>query len=252
MYHRVATDGRSDRYTVSIRQFEEQMQALRADQWRVVSLETAIFELGKPERTSTNSVCVTFDDGFRDTYMHAVPILKKLGYPAAFFLVSGFMGGVNSWEKDSRVGNQQVLMRWREAKELHDAGFELGSHTVTHPMLTQVSAAFAAEEIYNSKREIESRLDHAVRYFAYPHGRFDQRIRDLVKRAGYEAACSTLSGFANGDSDLFALRRVEIFGTDNLRTFLRKLKFGANEFTSLDAARYYVRRALAHVIPSNR
>jgi len=245
MYHRVATESRSDRYTVSVRGFEDQMHSLQDGHYRVISLEAAILDFGKPEATTTNSVCVTFDDGFRDTYIHAAPVLEKLRYPATFFLVSGFMGRMNSFESDPRTGNQHLLMGWSEAKELSHAGFELGSHTVTHPMLTQVSTDRAVEEIENSKQEIESRLNREVRYFAYPHGRFDQRIRDMVCRAGYRAACSTLSGFANRDNDFFALRRIEIFGNDSLRTFRRKLKFGANEINSLDVARYYARRALA-------
>jgi peptidoglycan/xylan/chitin deacetylase (PgdA/CDA1 family) len=252
MYHRVATESRSDRYTVSARDFGDQMHALQENNYRVISLETAILDLGKPEAASTNSVCVTFDDGFRDTHLHAAPVLEKLRYPATFFLVSGFMGKMNSWEIESRADHQYPLMGWTEAKELYSAGFELGSHTATHPILTQVSAARAAEEIENSKREIEAQLNIAVRYFAYPHGRFDQRIRDLVHGAGYRAACSTLSGFANEDNDFFALRRIEIFGNDSLRTFRRKLKFGANEINSFDVARYYAKRALARCVPTNR
>ena len=244
MYHLIAAVERTDRYTVSAREFERQMFSLRDMGYQVISLDEAIRNLAKPE-PSINSVCVTFDDGFHDTFVCAAPVIEKLRYPATFFLLSGLMGGTNTWLSETDAKSRHRLLGWSEAKDLLKAGFEIGSHTVSHPVLTQISPARAVEEIGKSKRVLEAKLEGPVRYFAYPYGQFDDRIRDMVQSAGYEAACSTLSGFANEDNDLYALRRIEIFGGDSLRVFRRKLKFGANEMSSFDVARYYARRVLA-------
>jgi len=66
-----------------------------------------------------------------------------------------------------------------------------------------------------------------------------------VSGAGYEAACSTLSGFGTRENDCFALRRIEVFGWDSTRAFLRKIKFGANEFGPVEVFGYYIKRGLS-------
>jgi len=249
MYHRIAPDSGADRYTVSSREFERQMHALGDDNCRVISLEQAIGELKDPPVQRQPSVCITFDDGFRETYLHAAPVLEKLHFPSTYFLISGLMGGISCWQGEATKTSQHPLVSWSEARELHRAGVELGSHTVSHPVLTQISAARAREEIEKSKHDIEDRLGIPVRYFAYPYGGFNPPIGEMVRTAGYHAACSTLSGFANAANDLFALRRIEIFGGDSVGAFRRKVKFGANEMRSFDIARYYAKRVLSRCLP---
>jgi peptidoglycan/xylan/chitin deacetylase (PgdA/CDA1 family) len=245
MYHRVSATARPNRYTVSASEFEQQMLSLQEMGNRVISLAETVQALNSSDARVGSSVCITFDDGFQDTHSFAAPVLKRLRYPATFFLVSGLMGSTNRWDNPETPGFGQALMDWDEAKDLSESGFDIGSHSLTHPVLPEVALARAAREICASKEELERQLGIRVRHFAYPYGRFNQSIRDLVCEAGYQAACSTLSGFANHENDRFALRRIEIFGGDSLRTFRRKLKFGANEMGSRAVMGYYARRALA-------
>lgn len=245
MYHRVSVSAQPDRYTVALAEFERQMLALCDSGYQVVSLADTIAQLRISPTSSTKPVCITFDDGFKETHDFAAPILGKLGFPATFFLVSGLMGATNRWDRTTGCESECRLMNWREAQHLLAAGFDLGSHTVNHPVLPELPNSRAVEEIHRSKQDIEAKLGVAIRHFAYPYGRFDQRIRDLVCEAGFEAACSTLSGFATQENDPFALRRIEVFGRDSVRLFLRKLKFGANEMSTGDVLRYYVKRGVS-------
>ena len=252
MYHRVSPSAEGDRYTVPARNFNEQMRALKESGYRVLTLEETIRNLDEDRTGATAPVCVTFDDGFLETFECAAPVLTELRIPATFFLVSGLMGLTNLWDRAAGRGREYRLMGWREARQLSSDGFEIGSHSVRHPFLPELSEAEALHEIRASKQEIENRLGTTARYFAYPHGRFNQRVRDLVSSEGYEAACSTLSGFATAANDRFALRRIEIFGSDSVRAFQRKILFGANEMSATQVLHYYFKRGLSRIATVGR
>jgi peptidoglycan/xylan/chitin deacetylase (PgdA/CDA1 family) len=248
MYHRVSHAAQPTRYTVSEGEFRRQMTSLQNSGYRVLSLADTIAQLKLSPVEVSNVVCITFDDGFMETFEVTAPILSEFQFSATFFLVSGLVGLTNRWDLATGSEPEYALMGWREAKILLAAGFDIGSHSVNHPVLTELSDAVALDEICRSKQDIEANLGVAPRYFAYPYGRFDSRIRNLVAAAGYEAACSTLSGFANPDNDRFALRRIEVFGTDSIRLFLRKVKFGANEMSATQVLRYYVKQTISRFV----
>jgi peptidoglycan/xylan/chitin deacetylase (PgdA/CDA1 family) len=189
---------------------------------------------------------ITFDDGFEDTVEHACPILQEFQYPATFFIVSSLMGLSNRWMQGAGYPIMR-LIGWEQARQMHAKGFTIGSHTVTHPILPEIGETAAACEIRDSKRSIEDRLGISVEYFAYPYGRFDRRIRELVRESGYQAACSTQAGFNGVQVDRFALRRLDIFGTDRIPTFRRNLLFGENQMNLRRVAQYYFRRGMARI-----
>jgi peptidoglycan/xylan/chitin deacetylase (PgdA/CDA1 family) len=241
MYHRIGETAVREQYTVSRKNFLEQMQLLGKRGYPVLPLQRIVegFRGGGP--LPDRAVVITFDDGFQETYEHALPVLKQLKFHATFFLVTKLVGRTNAW-MESRSMPCLRLMDWAQVKQLSADGFEVGSHTSTHPVLTAIDVQEAAEEIRTSKEELENRVAAPVRFFAYPHGQFNSSVRNLVENTGYAAACCTMSGFNNESADYFALRRVEIVGTDSLRTFSWKLQFGANEIGCLDVIRYYGRR----------
>ena len=248
MYHRVSVAAPPSRYTVAAREFERQMMALHNGGYQVVSLSDALALFQMPQQDSLKLVCITFDDGFKETWEFAAPILRRLGFTATFFLVSGLMGENNRWDRSHPEVGEGALMNWDEAKELLAAGFDVGSHSVTHAALTELATAEAADEIYRSKQDLEAKLSVAIRHFAYPYGRFSECIRDMVRSAGYQTGCSTLSGFATGESDRWALRRIEVVGRDSRRMFQRKVVFGASEMGVGAVLRYYTRRGVTHLV----
>lgn len=105
------------------------------------------------------------------------------------------------------------MLTWSQLLEMTEAGIGVGSHTDTHPVLTSLNPEEALLELTTSKRVLETRLGQPVSLFAYPFGQeehFDARTQELVKEAGYRAACSTIHGLNRADVDRLALRRMYV------------------------------------------
>jgi len=205
--------------------FAAQMTALAEGGYEVLSLGEVLQAVRGERPPSPKAVALTFDDGYRNLLDHVLPVLKRFGFRASFFLVSDRVGGTNSW--DARHGDPpRPLMGWNEAAALAAEGMEIGSHSRTHPFLTNLSEPEMEDEIRGSKETIEDRLGRPVRFFSYPHGLHDERCRRLVAAAGYSGACSTRFGVNAVGTDPFRLRRSEISFYDNAWSFSFKARTG--------------------------
>jgi peptidoglycan/xylan/chitin deacetylase (PgdA/CDA1 family) len=139
---------------------------------------------------------------------------------------------------------KRELLSWGELKDMKANGITVGSHTTTHASLTDMDAESAGHEVIDSKSELEEALGKPIHFFAYPYGLFNEQIEEVVREAGYLGACSTRSGFNSAHVSPFALRRIEVHGTDPLWKFILKLKFGTNEATLALPLKYYWSRVL--------
>ena len=154
-----------------------------------------------------NVAVVTFDDGRRDVWQHALEPLARHGFRATQFLVADLLGGVNEW--DAVHGDASVpLMDAAQVRDWLAAGHSIGSHTLAHRNLTKLDAAAAREQIAGGKKRLEDMFGVPVRHFAYPHGQWNERVRDLVAEAGYATACSTAFGVNALATPRLALRRI--------------------------------------------
>jgi len=192
---------------VSSTLFAEQMEWLKRNA-TVVVLAEVVATLAEHRPLPERGVVLTFDDGFHDFYTDAVPVLRRLGFPATVFLPTAYCGKTNAWPGQPSWVDEQALMNWRQICELAEEGIEFGAHSVTHPVLTELSAADAEREIAESKREIETRTARPVRFFCYPYGRWNPAVRELVQ-THYRGACSTAAGMVSPDTDPFVLPRVD-------------------------------------------
>jgi peptidoglycan/xylan/chitin deacetylase (PgdA/CDA1 family) len=167
-------------------------------------------------------VFLTFDDGFRDVFEHALPVLRQQRCCSIVFLVSEFIGKTNEWQQ--RAGDIAVpMMDEAQARDWLAAGQEIGSHTRTHPRLTQLSADRAREEIVASKKSLEDRFGRAVDHFCYPYGDWNEAIRDLVQEAGYRTACTTNPGVNLPGTSPFELKRFTArYPSRNLKALLAR------------------------------
>lgn len=155
-------------------------------------------------------VIITFDDGFRNVYTVAAPILRHFGFRATIFIAVNYCGRRNDWPTQSDDVPRLPLLDWDEVRSLRRGGMEIGSHTLTHPPLTQIPAVQAEEEIAKAKAVIERELQQPVCSFAYPYGDYNAEVRARVA-ALYSSACGTRLGFAGKHSDLFALERIDAY-----------------------------------------
>ena len=151
--------------------------------------------------------CLTFDDGFRNVFDLALPILRARGLRAIQFIVAGQIGGEDAW--DRAIGEPpQALMDDGMIREWLAAGHEIGSHTLTHPHLTALTREQARAEIVDSKRRLEDRFGVPIKHFCYPYGDNDEAVRETVREAGYESAPTVAFGTNGPGADPLALNRV--------------------------------------------
>jgi peptidoglycan/xylan/chitin deacetylase (PgdA/CDA1 family) len=210
-FHRVQDTAESEELTVNVRTFESYCRFFRRH-FRVVSLGDLVdrLERGLP---LNRELAVTFDDGYRDNFENAAPVLERLSLPATFFVVTQWIGTdiVPSWDREDGVC--YPWMTWDQVRSLHRKGFEIGAHTRTHADLGLVTDLEARGEILGARRELESQQIAPIELFAYPYGRRNNLTdpnRDLVRAAGFRCCCSCVGGITAPGTDPFHLARVAV------------------------------------------
>ena len=201
------------------------MEFLSGNGYAAVGLEEALQSLSSGEDT-TNCVVITFDDGFRDFYSVAYPILRKFGFIATVFVATGLINDQRLQWKDAE------LMTWAEVRELQMLGIQFGSHTVSHLELEKLSENQIEREVGQSKQTLEDKLGVPIKSFAYPyafpeHNRaFTKRLAEILESYGYENGVSTVIGRARSGGNRFFLPRLPVNTWDGLRLFQAKLEGG--------------------------
>jgi peptidoglycan/xylan/chitin deacetylase (PgdA/CDA1 family) len=272
LYHRVNPDNDPFFPAISVKAFDAQMRYLAAN-YRVLALADIIKQIRQGVGVAPGTIAVTFDDGYRDNYVYAHPILRKYGLPATLFAATGYIGtdklmwndkiamavkltsqksialpgvaqstALESKPEKLRAVRQivetlktlpepekqgwvdQILRRlfnksmkveplmltWAELRRLAHEGWEVGSHTTNHVILTRVSLSEAKEEISSSGAVLQRELDRPVQLFAYPNGKsgdYDFAIKKFLADSGYVGAVTTDDRLNAQDADLFAIGR---------------------------------------------
>ena len=223
-YHSIDNSGSV--ISISPEKFRSQMYHLRDKNFNVISLEDIVTALDKKIPLPPRSIAITFDDGFKNFYEIAYPILKKCGFTVTVFLVPRHCGKNNKWQGQPKGIPILELLDWEQVREMADNGMDFGAHTMNHTDLLNLSLEQAREEIVNSKLIIEKYLDKSVQFFAYPFGRFNNEVKTIIQDV-FSGACSVELDFVNVNSDVYALPRIEMyyFSDNNLFTWLGTHKF---------------------------
>jgi peptidoglycan/xylan/chitin deacetylase (PgdA/CDA1 family) len=223
MYHRVSPTGSAamTRYRVSPEAFEGQLRYLREAGYYSLSLEDWRVAMQTKKPPPGRAVLITFDDGYLDFHTYAWPLLKRYGFSATVFLVTGAVGQSNSW--DRAYGEQVPLLGTRAMIQLRDEGVTFGSHSVSHRPLTGLSPEEIAREGIESRLTLERSLSVPIHAFAYPYGDTDQVVQHLIGACGYIFGLSCRSSLSNFEDSLLALPRIEVGGSDRFQDFVAKL-----------------------------
>ncbi|HMW44417.1 MAG TPA: polysaccharide deacetylase family protein [Solirubrobacterales bacterium] len=208
MYHVIGPAAGSEDYPglfLSTPDFQDQVDWLADNGYTAVTLvqvQNAWYDGGTlPERP----VVLSFDDGYLGQYLFAMPILEK----------EGWAGQLNLKSEGSDLSSKQV-------KKMYRAGWEIASHSITHPDLTTLDPATLEHELVGSKEELEKDLGFEIVNFCYPAGQYDDEVVKAVEAAGYRGATTVNPGLAE-KSMPFELNRIRIDagdGPDQLATKL--------------------------------
>jgi peptidoglycan/xylan/chitin deacetylase (PgdA/CDA1 family) len=245
MYHQIGPDPHPAfaKYTVTPRAFALQMRLLALLGYTAITLDQLLAARAGEAALPRRPIVLTFDDGFMACIQHAVPILRRHGLTATFYLVAGLMGRPSRWIEHTR-GTTFPLIDWSAARDLLALGFACGSHTLSHPHLTHLSPAKCREELAGARHALEDHLGRPIAHLAYPFGDYDGQVRDIAAAAGYRSASSVRIGLSAPDDDVLALHRVPVDGDDSLVDFAAKL---VTAHTAREAA-----QALLHGVAATR
>lgn len=206
LYHHIAQSETHSQYYVTLENFEEQMQLL--DNWgyttiTITMLAKAIHEgLLLPPRP----IIITFDDSNLDNYNIAFPIMQKYGFTGVVYIVGRYLGAEN-------------FINVEQAKEMANAGWEIGSHSMNHVDLSTITSDERWYEIHGSREFLEKEIGIPILTFAYPFGVYDCNIMDVTYQAGYIAGMGLGNSNDQCTYDLFALHRHTIKSEYDIETF---------------------------------
>ena len=208
-YHAVV-EGEPQRLAIRRATFEWQLRSLLRRGYEPVTAADAVERRGRLFH-------VTFDDAYRSV-VDTLPLLAALGVPATIFACTGYARDgrpfdVPELREDAAADPASfATMDWPALRAAASSGIEIGSHTVSHPHLPQLSDADLDRELRESKAELEDELGVPCRHLAYPYGEEDDRVRAAARRAGYAAAFAVKPGKAR--SDRFGVPRLAVYRHD--------------------------------------
>ena len=150
-------------------------------------------DLIEPVQAGSRSAVVTFDDGYVSVAENALPELEKRRIPATIFIVTRLLGQSPGWLGEKYAASKwEIAMTGEQLRALPRELVTFGSHTMTHPRLTQVSVEDATREIVESRRELESLTGERVTLFSFPFGLYNAELVGLCREAGYRRAFTTV------------------------------------------------------------
>jgi peptidoglycan/xylan/chitin deacetylase (PgdA/CDA1 family) len=209
MYHELEQPGRPlcmddpgyVRYAVRLSDFEQQMEALRQEGWRGVSVGEALQFRGEEPR-----VAISFDDGCETDLTQAAPVLRAFGFGATFYVTTGFLG------KPGYLNASQL-------RQLASTGFEIGCHSMTHAYLPDLDDGRLHREVVEAKTELEQVSVQRVEHFSCPGGRCNERVLRVAREGGYLSVATSGIHANSESSDRFGLGRIAVMQGTSLDAF---------------------------------
>src|SRR5215831_13704215 len=206
--------------------FAEQMQLLHDAGYSTWGIREAVEGVRCNSRAMSKAVVITFDDGFRNFYSEAFPILRRFGFTATMYLPTDHIG------KTARQFKGKDCLSWSEIRVLQQQGISFGSHTMSHPKLYGLPWENIEKEVSLSKLIIEQELGTSVTSFAYPYAfpqadrSFKTAFRRLLGKSGYTHGVCTTIGTCRASTDPFFLSRLPVNSCDDASLFRAKLLGG--------------------------
>jgi peptidoglycan/xylan/chitin deacetylase (PgdA/CDA1 family) len=180
------------RYVLPAAMFQAHVERFRSDQLRGISIREAL-----ARQDASRCVAITFDDGSETDLLTAAPVLRDAGFGATFYVTVEHLG-------------RRGFLSKSQLRQLAELGFEVGSHAMTHRYLRDLPNAEVRAELVDSKRELEDITGGRVVQFSCPGGRWDRRVLQMAREAGYDSLVTSAIGMNSHRSDRFRLNRIPI------------------------------------------
>jgi peptidoglycan/xylan/chitin deacetylase (PgdA/CDA1 family) len=203
--------------------FETQLDYLQRH-YRVISLGEFLRAHENNQPLPDNSVVLTFDDGYRNFLTGAMPRLVAREMPVSVFLITDRIQKENqSLDRGWSEADDQTFLSWSEVKELQRHGVEIGSHTCTHPKLSELTPSEAERELSRSHEVIAGHLAQPGIPLAFPYGSYSASVIAMTRALPYTCALTTDAGTNSSETDLFLLRRNLIGDDDDEALFAARV-----------------------------
>lgn len=197
-----------DSFDITPELFEQQLAYLRDNGYTTIGLDDVEKYINQGTTTPVaKPVAITFDDGWRNQYKYAFPLLKKYHMTATFYVYTKPIDRENAH-----------FLSWEQIREMSAAGMTIGSHSLSHPLFKNSLPEGIVKEIFESKKVIETEIGKPVRHFAQPFGYSTPEIEALIKEAGYATARGTYRGSQHSREEVYNLRGY--FVSDKLSDFI--------------------------------
>jgi peptidoglycan/xylan/chitin deacetylase (PgdA/CDA1 family) len=197
--------------TVTPTEFEAQAEYLERHRYHTITFAELVAYLNDRAGLPENPIILTFDDGWREDYTVAFPVLQKHCLTGTFFPPI-------KW-----IGQTATVLTWDEIMEMSAGGMEFGSHTLNHHLLANQTADEIHEQLRGSKAILEARLGKPVVALAYPANSFNALVESIAEDEGYGVALTTNAGIYQNTNELFSLHRTAIRFVDTLEAFASKI-----------------------------
>ena len=210
LYHQIGYSQIQDNpYYVSPEEFEKQMFLLHAWGYKTITVHQLANAILNGADLPYKPIALTFDDGNDNTYTRAFPIMQKFNFTGTAYVVYNFIGITNYMNKS-------------QIRELYQAGWEIGSHGLSHVDLTQRTDR-QENEIVDSKLKLQRLLEIPIQTFAYPFGAYDSDSLHYLDFAGYIAAAGLGPEIQQKLGNIYYLYRRDVKGSYDLKTFAQFL-----------------------------
>lgn len=205
MYHSI-TDNNKKMFRVTKDNFYDQMRYLKDNDFIILSMDEMYEHFKTNKSFEDKSIAITFDDGYKDNYYNAYPILKEFGMNATIFVVTDYL-------------DESAYLSVKEIKEMQLNNIDIESHTTNHAKLDKLTEVDRINTLRDSKDYIDEVLNKEVKYISYPYGRCNKQVVRDAYLEGYKMSFTTKVGHATGKDDLNKLKRVMVSGYMNMDHF---------------------------------
>lgn len=204
MYHYISIPpADADQYrtdlSVTPENFRAQMTYLAQNGYTTIDLYDLSLAIVNKRELPAQPIIITIDDGYRDNYENAFPILQEFGFTATFFIITDLVDQ-----------GHELYMSWEMIKELANAGMRIEPHTKNHLDLRERGRDFLIWQILGSQQTVAHHIGYTPRYFAYPGGTYDDTVVQILKELDFWGSVITAGGWWHGFNDRYEWTRLRV------------------------------------------